>query len=72
MDEQATEYLLMSLRLAEGLDEARYARLAGTPLDKDAVSRLADLGMVERSDGRLRTTRAGRPLLNAILREFAA
>ncbi|WP_234854369.1 radical SAM family heme chaperone HemW [Paracoccus everestensis] len=72
LDEQATEYLLMSLRLAKGLDEARYARLAGTPLDKDAVSRLADLGMVERSDGRLRTTRAGRPLLNAILRELAA
>lgn len=72
LDEQATEYLLMSLRLTEGLDLARHARLAGTPLDKGAISRLADLGMVERADGRLRTTRQGRPLLNAILRELAA
>ena len=72
MDEQATEYLLMSLRLGEGLDEARHARLAGAALDEGAVGRLADLGMVERTGGRLRTTRQGRPLLNAILRELAA
>lgn len=72
MVEQATEYLLMSLRLNEGLDEARYARLAGAPLDQGAVGRLADLGMVERAGGRLRATLAGRPLLNAILRELAA
>ncbi len=72
MDEQATEYLLMSLRLSEGLDEARHARLAGAALDEGAVGRLADLGMVERANGRLRTTRQGRPLLNAILRELAA
>lgn len=72
MDEQATEYLLMSLRLSEGLDEAHHARLAGAPLDEGAIERLADLGMVERAGGHLRTTRAGRPLLNAILRELAA
>ena len=72
LDEQATEYLLMSLRLTEGLDLARYARLAGSPLEEDAIRRLADLGMVERAGNRLRTTRDGRPLLNAILRELAA
>ena len=72
LDEQATEYLLMALRLTEGLDEARYTRLAGSPLDDDAIRRLADLGMVERLHGRLRTTREGRPLLNAILRDLAA
>ncbi|WP_103172141.1 radical SAM family heme chaperone HemW [Paracoccus sp. SY] len=71
LDEQATEYLLMSMRLTEGLDLARHAQLAGAPLDDDAVSRLTDLGMVERADGRLRTTGQGRPLLNAILRELA-
>ncbi|WP_295042804.1 radical SAM family heme chaperone HemW [uncultured Paracoccus sp.] len=72
MDEQATEYLLMSLRLSEGLDLARHARLAGSPLDPAAIDRLTDLGMVEQADGRLRTTRQGRPLLNAILRDLAA
>lgn len=72
MDEQATEYLLMCLRLAEGLDMDRHARLAGRPLDDGTIRRLEDLGMVERAGRRLRTTRDGRPLLNAILRELAA
>ena len=72
LDEQATEYLLMAMRLTEGLDLARHARLAGAPLDGGAIARLADLGMVECRDGRLRSTRQGRPLLNAILRELAA
>lgn len=69
--EQATEYLLMSMRLSEGMDEARYARLAQKPLNENAVERLFDLGMVERDQGRLRTTKKGRPVLNAILRELA-
>lgn len=71
LEEQATEYLLMSMRLAEGMEEARYARLAQKPLNETAVERLFDLGMVERNQGRLRTTKAGRPVLNAILRELA-
>lgn len=72
LDEQATEYLLMAMRLTEGLDLARHARLAGAPLDPGAIACLTDLGMVECRDGRLRSTRQGRPLLNAILRELAA
>lgn len=37
-EEQATEYLLMSMRLAEGVDEARYANLAGKPLNENRIS----------------------------------
>ncbi|WP_405402316.1 radical SAM family heme chaperone HemW [Paracoccus sp. Ld10] len=70
--EQATEYLLMSLRLTEGLDEARYATISGTPLDPVALKSLADLGMIERASGRISATTQGRPVLNAILRELAA
>ncbi|WP_134724941.1 radical SAM family heme chaperone HemW [Paracoccus luteus] len=70
-DEQATEYLLMAMRLAEGADMARFQRLAGRPLSAEAVARMADMGMVEVSDGRLRATAQGRPILNAILRELA-
>ncbi|MDO6669135.1 radical SAM family heme chaperone HemW [Paracoccus sp. 1_MG-2023] len=69
--EQATEYLLMSMRLAEGLDEARFAALAGQSLDEGSIGNLQDLGMVTRSDGRIRATADGRPVLNAILRELA-
>lgn len=71
-DERATEYLLMAMRLDEGLDEARLARMTGHGFDEDAVQRLQALGMIWRQDGRLGTTRAGRPLLNAVLRELAA
>lgn len=71
-DEQAIEYLLMSMRLAEGMDEARYARLAGAPLSARAVADLEGLGMVRHQAGRLATTETGRPVLNAILRELAA
>ncbi|WP_282603296.1 radical SAM family heme chaperone HemW [Paracoccus sp. PARArs4] len=69
--EQATEYLLMSMRLAEGLDEARFAALAGQTLDESRIAHLLELGMIERGDGRIRATRDGRPVLNAILRELA-
>ncbi|MDO5647534.1 radical SAM family heme chaperone HemW [Paracoccus sp. (in: a-proteobacteria)] len=71
LDEQATEYLLMSLRLAEGLDKARFARLAGQPLDAGRIVHLVELGLVSDSADRLRATDAGRPLLNAILRDLA-
>ncbi|MBK4217569.1 coproporphyrinogen III oxidase [Paracoccus caeni] len=71
-DERATEYLLMALRLSEGLDETRYARLAGRGFDEGVVERLMELDMIERSGDAIRTTPTGRPLLNAILRELAA
>ena len=70
--DQAAEYLMMSMRLAEGLDVARYAALAGAMPDPDAVSRLADLGMVEETGGRLRATAQGRAVLNAVIREILA
>ncbi len=70
-DEQATEYLLMSLRLAEGMDLGRYARLAGRELDARAVEELRGMGFVESDADRLRVTAAGRPVLNAILRALA-
>ena len=70
-DEQATEYLLMSLRLAEGMDLGRYARLAGRELDARAVDELRGMGFVETDADRLRVTAAGRPVLNAILRALA-
>lgn len=69
--EQATEYLLMAMRLTEGLDMARYAMMAGMPLDAGAIESLIGLGMVARRGNRLCATQAGRPVLNAILRELA-
>ncbi|WP_425051012.1 radical SAM family heme chaperone HemW [Psychromarinibacter sp. S121] len=66
-EEQATEYLMMGLRLSEGIDLVRYAEIGGTLPD---LSNLIDLGLIETSGDTLRVTREGRPLLNAILREL--
>jgi oxygen-independent coproporphyrinogen-3 oxidase len=66
--DRATEHLMMGLRLTEGIDLARQARLAGAPPDEAAVRELEDLGMVARSGGRLAATPAGRMVLNAVIR----
>jgi oxygen-independent coproporphyrinogen-3 oxidase len=71
--EQADEYLLMGLRLAEGIDPARYAAFAGQPLDPARIAALGAEGMVEATpDGRLRVTRAGFPVLDAVVADLAA
>ncbi|MCB2094466.1 MAG: coproporphyrinogen III oxidase [Rhodobacteraceae bacterium] len=68
--DQAGEYLMMSLRLAEGMDIDRYASLAGAGLNAAAVSRLDELGIVTLAHGKLAATMQGRPVLNAIIREL--
>ena len=40
-EERADEFLLMGLRLAEGIDPARYQALAGRPLDPERIATLA-------------------------------
>jgi oxygen-independent coproporphyrinogen-3 oxidase len=70
-EEQRAEFLLMGLRLREGVD---WARLEGFGVE-DIVSNingLVDMGKVEIVDGRLRATAEGRPVLNAVLRAILA
>ncbi len=72
-EEQGDEFLLMGLRLAEGIDPRRYSLLAGHPLDRERVASLVADGMIERRvDGRLRVTRAGLPVLDAVVADLAA
>ncbi len=68
--ECADEYIMMAMRLREGADLARYEALAGRTLRQDAVARLADLGMLTLSGGRIAATASGRIVLNAILRDI--
>lgn len=68
--DQAAEYLLMALRLSEGLDMDRLARLAGTPLRPATVERLQDLGMLRCDGVRITATTSGRAVLNAVIREL--
>ena len=69
-EEQALEYLMMSLRLSEGVDIQRYQYLAGSPLEEQRIAELQEEGLAEYRDGRLRTTARGRPILNALLRSL--
>jgi oxygen-independent coproporphyrinogen-3 oxidase len=70
---QGDEYLLMGLRLSEGIDPERFAMLAGRPLDASRVGMLLDEGLVaRRPDGRLGVTPAGFPVLDAVVADLAA
>jgi putative oxygen-independent coproporphyrinogen III oxidase len=72
-EQRGDEFLLMGLRLAEGIDPARYARLAGRALDKRRIARLREQGAVEMTaSGRLRVTLAGFPVLDAVVADLAA
>ncbi len=71
--ETADEYLLMGLRLVEGIEPSRYTALAGRTLDPARVSILRDEGAVETTpDGRLRVTPSGFPVLDAVVADLAA
>jgi oxygen-independent coproporphyrinogen-3 oxidase len=72
-EEEGDEMLLMGLRLADGIDVARYQRLAGRALDPAQVADLVAHGMVERTlAGRVRATRAGFFVLDAVVADLAA
>ncbi len=69
---QAEEYVMMGMRLREGIDMTRFQSLSGKDLPASAIERLCDLGMVSVQGQNLRTTALGRPVLNAVLRELLA
>jgi oxygen-independent coproporphyrinogen-3 oxidase len=71
-EEQADEYLLMGLRLSEGIDLARFEALRGRPIAPAQVAALTETGMVELVEGRIRVTREGFPLLDAVVADLAA
>ncbi|MBE7201651.1 MAG: coproporphyrinogen III oxidase [Parafilimonas terrae] len=71
--DQADEFLVMGLRLAEGIDPARYAALKGRPLNGNRVGMLVGDGLLEwRPGGRIAATARGAPVLNALVAELAA
>jgi oxygen-independent coproporphyrinogen-3 oxidase len=73
---RATEALLMGLRLREGVDLARIARLGDTTvadlIDWPAATRLEEQGLLLRAGDRLQVTDAGMLLLDAILPEIVS
>jgi putative oxygen-independent coproporphyrinogen III oxidase len=72
-EEQGDEFLLMGLRLREGVDPKRYETLSGRELDRDRVKSLVEDGFIELdARGRLRVTPMGAPLLDTVVADVAA
>jgi len=72
-EEMCDEFLLMGLRLAEGIALDRYAELAGRPLDPARIAALREHGLLETTPaGRLRVTLPGFPVLDAVVADLAA
>lgn len=71
--ERADELLLMGLRLTEGVDLARHARLAGQPVAPERIAPLVSDGLlVWTPAGRLAATPRGRLVLNTLIAALAA
>jgi coproporphyrinogen III oxidase-like Fe-S oxidoreductase len=63
----------MGLRLAEGVDIARFTEVSGRGLDPVRITALHEHGLVETTpDGRLRVTLPGFPVLDAVVADLAA
>ncbi len=69
LDDQLHEFLLMGLRVTDGVDLNRLSNFGGDALQPN-FARLEDMGFLTHEKGRLRLTPEGRPLLNAVLREL--
>ncbi len=68
----ADEYLLMGLRLAEGIDVQRLAAIDGRKLDEARLQYLQAQGLVRRTPDRVQATGKGRLVLDRLIVELAA
>ena len=67
--DQFTEFVLMGLRLTEGISQTRFNAFADGPVH-DNLERLIEMRLLEISLERIRATPEGRPILNAVLTEL--
>ena len=71
-EEEADEFLLMGLRLAEGIDLARYEALSGRPLSSRRIAALQAHALVAPvGNAGLRVTPAGMIVLDAVVADLA-
>jgi coproporphyrinogen III oxidase-like Fe-S oxidoreductase len=67
-DVQAEEMLMMGMRLSEGINPARYERLAGRPLAPASIDSLQSQGLLHWRSGRIALTPRGWPLADSVTR----
>jgi oxygen-independent coproporphyrinogen-3 oxidase len=66
--DQAVEFLMMGLRLTDGVDPARYERLAGQALSGSRIAALQNMGLLTATKDKISVTNQGFTLLNGVLR----
>jgi len=72
-EQEGDEFLLMGLRLREGIDPGRFFALTGKKLSQSRVAELIGDGLVELTrDNRLRVSSEGFPVLDAVVADLAA
>ncbi len=73
LEEQGDEFLLMGLRLAEGIEPRRFEAISGRVLDPRRLASLIGDRMVEyTAEGRVRVSAEGFPVLDAVVADLAA
>ncbi|WP_170606483.1 radical SAM family heme chaperone HemW [Ruegeria arenilitoris] len=68
--DQAIEYLMMCIRLTDGLDIERFNALSAVPLNESKIEELIGYGMVNVRGNQLSATDKGRAVLNAVIRSL--
>jgi len=66
-DDMASEFLMMGLRLKEGVSLKRYETLAGRPLSQPKINELIQLGLIHIENEQLVVLNQGVILLNSVL-----
>ena len=72
-DQASSEFIMLGLRLSDGLEEAEFARTFGVELATAAPSlgQMCSGGLVEREGGRVRLTRRGLMLADSVIPQLA-
>ena len=72
-EEQGDEFLVMGLRLKEGISPARFTAISGRQIAPAQVAALKGYGFLETlPNGNLRVTDRGFPVLDAVVADLAA
>jgi oxygen-independent coproporphyrinogen-3 oxidase len=69
-NDQASEYLMMSLRLAEGVNMKRYEKICGIPLNNQLIDKNIENGLVEVVNHNLIATMRGKIILNTVIKNL--
>jgi putative oxygen-independent coproporphyrinogen III oxidase len=67
-EERAIEYILMGLRVSEGIDLRRLHAVSGKDAPQKAIDDLIDLGMITQTGSQITATAKGRLVLNSVIK----